>query len=65
MDHELDTVIGPFPIGEWSMWFSNPYLGLVVSWFNQNREGFNVLYHPNSGCEYEDHTDWAIWIGNK
>ena len=21
------------------------------------------MIHPNSGCEVEDHTEWAVWGG--
>ena len=29
----------------------------------QNRGDLDVLVHPNSGCEFEDHTEWAFWGG--
>jgi len=25
---------------------------------------FDVIIHPNSGCEYEDHGKWHVWAGN-
>jgi len=28
------------------------------------RPAFDVLIHPNSGCEYEDHGKWMLWGGN-
>jgi aromatic ring-cleaving dioxygenase len=65
MDHDLHTSIGPFPIGEWSMWIPNSHLNLLIGWFMQNRGDFSVLFHPNTGCENEDHTLWTIWIGEK
>jgi len=30
----------------------------------QNRGNYDVLIHPNSGCELEDHSWWAFWGGN-
>ncbi len=24
-----------------------------------------ILVHPNSGCETEDHSSWALWGGNR
>jgi aromatic ring-cleaving dioxygenase len=67
IDHPLDITLeeGPFPIGEWSVWVPNSYLNLLMPWFAQNREGLSFLVHPNTGCPYEDHGEWAIWVGEK
>ncbi len=35
----------------------------MVMWVMQRRAGFSVLVHPNSGCDIEDHSKWAIWGG--
>ena len=66
-DHPLNTTLeeGPFPIGEWSLWVPPAYFGLVVPWMSQNRGEFTLLVHPNTGCPYEDHSDWAFWVGDK
>jgi len=56
---------GPFPIGEWSVFMPSPYYSLVVPWFIQNRGQFTLLVHPNTGFEYEDHSIWASWTGEK
>ncbi len=24
-----------------------------------------LLVHTNTGCEYEDHSKWALWAGQK
>lgn len=64
-DHELDTTIGPFAVGEWSMFVPVHYYNRVVPWYLQHRGEFSVLVHPNTGCEYEDHSDWAQWTGDK
>lgn len=31
-DHELDVTLGPFPIGEWSMFVPVHYYNRVVPW---------------------------------
>ena len=64
-DHPIDQVLadGPFPVGEWSMFVPLPYYSRVVPWFVQHRGEFSFLVHPNSGCEYEDHSIWAMWAG--
>jgi DOPA 4,5-dioxygenase len=28
-----------------------------------NREGLNVLVHPLSGDNYDDHSKYAMWLG--
>jgi aromatic ring-cleaving dioxygenase len=64
-DHELDITLGPFPIGEWSMFVPVHYYNRVVPWFVRHRGEFSLLVHPNTGCEYEDHGAWAQWSGDK
>ena len=65
-DGELDhTAGGPFPIGQWSWYVPNHHLPMIVNWFITNREGLAVLFHPNTGCEFEDHSIWAMWVGEK
>ena len=27
------------------------------------RGNLSIMVHPNSGCEVEDHRDWALWLG--
>ncbi len=64
-DHNLtNDTLGPFAVGEWSMFVPVHYYGAVVPWFVQHRGQFNLLVHPNTGCEYEDHSIWAQWNGN-
>ena len=31
-DHELDITLGPFPIGEWSMFVPTHYMSRVLPW---------------------------------
>lgn len=38
----------------------------VMPWFTQMYTSVNtgsLLLHPNTGCEYEDHSIWALWAG--
>lgn len=35
----------------------------AVPWIMQHRNGYDILVHPNSGCETEDHTVWPLWGG--
>jgi len=54
---------GPWPSGEWSMFVPISYYEQTIPWFTQHRGEFSLLVHPNSGCEYEDHSIWALWGG--
>jgi aromatic ring-cleaving dioxygenase len=65
-DHDLfnDTLSGgPFVSGEWSIFVPVPYFSLVVPWFALNHGNLSLLTHPNTGFEYEDHSDYAQWAG--
>jgi len=64
-DHAFNTTVGPFPVGQWSMFVPLTYLGMVIPWFSQNRGRFSSYVHPNSGCMYQDHNEWAYWSGEK
>eukprot|EP00047_Mylnosiga_fluctuans_P004065 m.232525 g.232525 ORF g.232525 m.232525 type:complete len:229 (-) comp12371_c0_seq1:64-750(-) len=66
-DHPFNISLpdGPFPVGEWSIFTPVHYFSLVVPWLFQNRGEFTLLVHPNTGCEYEDHSIWALWAGDK
>jgi len=33
---------------------------LVVRWSMQNRNGSDILVHPNTGFEVSDHGSWAL-----
>ena len=54
---------GPFPTADWSVFVLPGYLEKMMMWMFQRRESYSILVHPNSGCEVEDHTDWASWSG--
>jgi aromatic ring-cleaving dioxygenase len=30
-----------------------------------HKGNLDMLIHPNTGCEKEDHTNWASWSGTK
>ena len=39
--------------------------GKVVPWLMLNREGLDILVHPTTGDDLADHTDHALWLGEK
>lgn len=64
-DHNFNNdTLGPFAVGEWSVWVPVHSFGAIVPWFTQHRGQYNLLVHPNTGCEYEDHSIWAQWTGS-
>jgi aromatic ring-cleaving dioxygenase len=62
---EPDTQpVGPFLTAQWAIFVTNDLFSETVQWFTQHRGKYDVLIHPNSGCEIEDHSWWTIWAGN-
>jgi len=64
VDHQFNTTFGPFPVGEWSIFVPLPYFNLIIPYLSQHRGNLSYLVHPNTGCEYEDHSIWAFWVGH-
>lgn len=66
-DHDVSkAVFGPFFSGEWSIFVPVAYVNTVLFWFTQRYMDVptaSVLLHPNTGYEYEDHSEWALWGG--
>mmetsp|Transcript_18704 Transcript_18704/g.66066 ORF Transcript_18704/g.66066 Transcript_18704/m.66066 type:complete len:187 (-) Transcript_18704:79-639(-) len=61
---EIDSVpAGPFVTAEWSAFFLPENITQIYPWAIQHRGEYDILIHPNSGCEIEDHTIWAGWLG--
>jgi aromatic ring-cleaving dioxygenase len=65
MFEDIDKPDGPFITAQWAVFLPIANFHEVTSWFLQNREDYDVLIHPNTGCEIEDHSWWALWAGNK
>jgi len=36
----------------------------VVPWLMLHREGLDVLVHPLTDNSYDDHSRYAVWLGN-
>ena len=56
--------------GEWSVFVPVDYYQLVVPFMTQQygdelTTQLALLVHTNTGCEYEDHSKWALWAGQK
>lgn len=60
-----DQPIGPHPQAMYQVAFATEQFGTIVPWLMLNREGLNILVHPETGDDVGDHRDRAIWLGEK
>lgn len=56
--------IGPHP--EWSVQviFGTRDFDRFLTWLDAKRQGLSVLVHGLTGNDYQDHTDYAYWLGD-
>ena len=59
-----DTPRGPHPISNALVIFKPEEFARVVPYLMLNREGLDVLVHPLTEDAVEDHSSYAIWLGN-
>jgi aromatic ring-cleaving dioxygenase len=57
-------IAGPHPVPQVQVIFRKEAFSRVVPWLMLNREGLDILVHPLSDDEFDDHTDYALWLGN-
>lgn len=61
-----DRAIGPHPLPMFEVdLFSPAQFGAFIPWLAINHGPLSVLIHPNTGNSRFDHTQNAIWIGDK
>lgn len=55
------------PHSKWSFMIFFPVEELVqmMPWLTINRDNLSVLVHPLTGNDLLDHTEHAVWFGNK
>ena len=58
-----DEPRGPHPISQFNVIFEVPEFQDVVPWLMLNRDGLDILVHPLTDSSYNDHTDYAMWLG--
>jgi DOPA 4,5-dioxygenase len=58
-----DEPRGPHPISQFNVIFETPEFQNIVPWLMLNREGLNVLVHPLTESNYDDHSKNALWLG--
>ena len=60
-----DKPIGPHPKSMYQVKFAPDQFGLVIPWLMLHHEGLDVLIHPSTEDAMGDHTDRALWLGEK
>ncbi|MEN2425194.1 DOPA 4,5-dioxygenase family protein [Chromobacterium vaccinii] len=58
-----DQAYGPHPCGAYQLAFDAAQFGELVPWLMLNRGELDILVHPLSGDDVEDHSDFAMWLG--
>ena len=58
-------IAGPHPIAQSQVIFKTSAFAEVVPWLMFNRQGLDILIHPLSDDEYDDHTANALWLGDR
>ena len=59
-----DEPRGPHPISNVLLVFKPDQFQPIVEWLMLNRDGLDVLVHPLTLDAVEDHSDYAVWLGN-
>ncbi|MFL5266461.1 MAG: DOPA 4,5-dioxygenase family protein [Stellaceae bacterium] len=59
-----DMPRGPHPISNALVIFKPDQFENVVPFLMLNRDGLDVLVHPLTNDAVEDHSSFAIWLGN-
>jgi aromatic ring-cleaving dioxygenase len=59
-----DTPIGPHPVSNVLVIFRSEEFERVVPYLMLNRAGLDVLVHPLTSDAVEDHSSFALWLGN-
>ncbi len=60
-----DEPVGPHPQSMYQVAFAPEEFARLVPWLMLNRGGLNVLVHPETGDDVADHSDQALWLGEK
>ncbi|HTV90633.1 MAG TPA: DOPA 4,5-dioxygenase family protein [Stellaceae bacterium] len=56
--------VGPHPVPQFQMIFTNEQFQTVLPWLMLNRDGLDILIHPLTDDMVDDHTVYACWLGS-
>jgi aromatic ring-cleaving dioxygenase len=57
------TAVGPHPVPQVQAIFTVAQFPDVVPWLMLNRAGLDILVHPLTDSNYDDHAKHALWLG--
>ena len=57
--------VGPHPMWSCQLAFGPGEFGKIVPWLSLNRKGLIIFIHAETGDVIADHTEHAIWMGEK
>jgi len=60
-----DRPMGPHPKSMYQVKFAPGEFSALVQWLMLNHAGLDVLIHPQTGDDVADHTEQALWLGEK
>ena len=58
-----DVPVGPHTRAMYQILFAPDRLKAFLPWLMLNRQGLAVLVHPETGNDYKDHAEHALWLG--
>lgn len=58
-----DELVGPHTQSMYQIAFPRDLLASFKPWLMLNRDGLDILLHPETGDDYRDHTAHACWLG--
>lgn len=59
-----DLPVGPHTQAMYQLLFSPEIFALLVPWLMLNRQGLNILIHPDTGYPRRDHLVHGFWLGS-
>lgn len=57
--------VGPHPRWSCQVLFDTKDFDRLIPWLDEKRQGLTIFVHPITGDDYEDHTDYAYWLGQE
>ncbi|KZN38015.1 DOPA 4,5-dioxygenase family protein [Pseudoalteromonas luteoviolacea] len=58
-----EKCVGPHPHWSFQIAFQSKDFEHVIPWLDNKRKNLTVLVHALTGNDYQDHTEFAYWLG--